>query len=199
MLYCKAQRHSKDEIFQRYPFEDTVDGHGAFGDLANGVTVTLQDASSSSPLSPNVETAVRRTPMTAMLRPLLRESDFAHWQKAAGSNAKWVSLLNEEQLSDFNLLREGSESGTADTSSDASAFQPDQQQLLLGVAVIKNAIVVNSAAYLKVLNPIASPHVLTLRSARMTGVGDSSEHVCVCVWVGCLPANSSRRIDIVHV
>lgn len=76
-----------------------------------------------------------------------------HWQKAAGSNAKWVSLLNEEQLSAFKVLREVGESRIADTNSDAAAAaQPDALQQLLGVAVIKNALVVNSAAYLKVLN-----------------------------------------------
>jgi hypothetical protein len=117
--------------------------------------------------------------MRAMLRPLLRESDFANWQKAAGSNAKWVSLLSEEQLSAFNVLREGSELSSADTSSDASTVQPDHQQLLFGVAVIKNAIVVNSAAYLKVLNQITA----CSDCAKLSNdcVGDSHVRVCACV------------------
>jgi hypothetical protein len=158
-MHYKAQRHSKDEIYQRYPF--------------------AEEASSSS-LSLGVDTAAAHTPMRAMLRPLLRESDFANWQKAAGSNAKWVSLLSEEQLSAFNELREGSELSAADTSSDASSVQPDHQQLLFGVAVIKNAIVVNSAAYLKVLNPITA----CFDCAKLSNdcACDSYVHVCACVY-----------------
>lgn len=174
-LHDQAQRHSKDEIYQRYPFEDSIDHHGELQDLADGVRSPLQEAS-SSPVSPDMDAAVPRAPLRAMLRPLLRESDFSNWQKAAGINTKWVSLLSEEQLSAFNVLREGSELGTVDiSSSSAIAAQPDQQQLLFGVAVIKNAIVVNSAAYLKVQNP--SNACSTVQTARMTGVGD------LCMWV----------------
>jgi hypothetical protein len=131
--------------------------------------------------------------MRAMLRPLLRESDFANWQSAAGSNSKWVSLLNEEQLSAFNVLREGSESGTADTISDASSVQPDHQQLLFGVAVIKNAIVVNSTAYLKVSSPIAACFDCAKRSMTLS-VTCMSVRVCAG-WVPGSQDSSSQRID----
>ena len=108
-----------------------------------------------------------------MLRPLFRESDAANWKKAAVTNSKWVGLLNEEQMKDFYTNEGGDVDddddavGSTNSNSNSAAVaqtglestelhsvvpsdNPDARTKPLGVAVIKNAVVVDSTAYLQV-------------------------------------------------
>lgn len=99
-----------------------------------------------------------------MLRPLFRDTDFSNWQKAASSNSKWVAMLSDEQRDtlphcevpvpderDANICGDTSTLEMfppADSADDGGL--PATPRHLLGVAVIRNAIVVDSTAYLKV-------------------------------------------------
>ena len=104
-----------------------------------------------------------------MLRPLFRDTDVTNWQKAALSNSKWVAMLSDEQKNAFSLTKTLEPDSVSCCGNDAnisgdnltSAVPPSSQDAssevpsatprhLLGVAVIKNAIVVDSTAYLKV-------------------------------------------------
>ena len=183
--YRKAQGHSKDKVFERFPGEKTkgVD-HESFSPNARDKRNML------SPSSPAVESPfitvtelTERTPPRAMLRPLFRESDAANWKKAAVINSKWVGLLDEEQMRDFYSNCAPSEGGPVDGGDDASASRngnstartqpdlesaelssvvsidnPDARMNPLGVAVIKNAVVVDSTAYLQVAHLLTAPH-----------------------------------------
>lgn len=108
-----------------------------------------------------------------MLRPLFRETDLTNWQKAALSNSKWVAMLSDEKknalpyskapvpdygsccdddtnISGDNLSSEVPPSPSSQEGVPSSEVPSATPRHLLGVAVIKNAIVVDSTAYLKV-------------------------------------------------
>ena len=152
----KAQGHSKDKVFQRFPGEELK---GVQSDVLSPSSSTVEQAFTA---------ATERTehrPSRAMLRPLFRESDAANWKKAAVTNSKWVGLLNEEQMKDFYTDGGGHADDDDDASDSNRSIAPSAQNDLqssipsdnsdarvkpLGVAVIKNAVVVDSTAYLQV-------------------------------------------------
>ena len=103
-----------------------------------------------------------------MLRPLFRDTDLTNWQKAALSNSKWVAMLSDEKknalpyskapVPDYGSCCDDDTNISGDNLSSEVPPSPSSQEgvpsattrHLLGVAVIKNAIVVDSSAYLKV-------------------------------------------------
>ena len=155
LLFRKAQQHSQSEIFRCYPFEDSLN-ESYSGDNSYGLSVNKEVL---LPIPPSAPAQSPRIMSDAMLRPLFRDNDLTNWQKAALSNSKWVTMLSDEQR---NMLphckplvpdyvngcgEDANISGERSTSEVPPSAAPRH---LLGVAVIKNAVVVDSTAYLKV-------------------------------------------------
>jgi hypothetical protein len=64
----------------------------------------------------------------SVVRPCFKDTDWANWQQASVKNSEWVELLNEQRKAEL---------GCADIEA-------------AGIALIKNAVVVNSPCYLEV-------------------------------------------------
>ena len=64
----------------------------------------------------------------AMVRPCLKDTDVVNWQQAYEKNSDWVELLDEQRMAEM---------GCADLGA-------------AGMALIKNAVVVDSVCYLEV-------------------------------------------------
>ena len=93
----------------------------------------------------------------AMLRPCFRESDLLHWKKASVVNDKWVAFLSQAECDEFydeKFVEDMPPLVDRDFIDDSSykdeVVSAQAAGKVMGVAVIKNAIVVNSMAYLQV-------------------------------------------------
>ena len=65
---------------------------------------------------------------TTIVRPCFKDTDLLNWQQASEKNSEWVELLNEHRMKELGCTDMGA----------------------AGVALIKNAVVVNSVCYLEV-------------------------------------------------